>query len=198
MRSAVLISGLVGALAGIAGDHLLRSHGGEPAPARDAAARDAAADRWEQCSARLNAIDDRLEKIAAAPAAPSRTDAGEAIAAKLEERLAALEAAIGRLAAPPTAAAARLEQPPRHAKEVAAVDRLYEAESAKRQARRDDHLGYSADRLYDRYGAPDSVVQDPGEAGVQRWIYSESNGDRGVIFYLRAGVVVNEDPYQQH
>jgi hypothetical protein len=41
------------------------------------------------------------------------------------------------------------------------------------------------------------VAQDPGDAGIQRWSYSESNGDRGVIFDLRSGVVVNEDPYQQ-
>jgi hypothetical protein len=197
MRAAVLISGLVGALAGIAGDQLLHSHEVATPPAQESAARDAAAGRWEQCIARLDAIDARLEKFAVAPAAPTRTDAGDSLAPRFEERLAAIEAAIDRIGAPAAAAAAKWETPPRHAKDVVAVDRLYEAEQAKKLDHRDDHLGYSADRLYDRYGAPDSVEHPANDPLAQWWVYVESQGKRGVYFQLRGGVVEREWAYEQ-
>lgn len=201
MRSAVGLGALTGVAIGFASGEFVGSRDAGRAAVGDTAAPEASAARFGECVARLDAINGQLARIAtlpaAAPAAPSRIAADVPDASRLEERLVAIEAAIGRIGIRPSAAAVNLETPPRHAKEVAAVDALFEAENRKRLVYRDDHLGYTADRLYDRYGTPDHVMQDPGDAGVLRWSYAESSDKRGVIFYLRAGVVVAEDPYQQ-
>jgi hypothetical protein len=162
--------------------------------------------RSQLCVERLAEIEERLAALAASSTVTSESAVPAASAdpvrvvdetpsmRRLEERLTKIEAVLERLAASSTGSARGREDPPRRAKDVAAVDRLFEAEHAKRMSKRDDHLGYTPDRLYDRYGAPDSV-QLMGD--TLRWTYIESLGTRGVIFYLRGGVVTNEDPFEQ-
>jgi len=194
MRASALIAGVFGVLAGFGAAVMFAPRGEERATSRDAAPASGAPPTWRECLARLDAIDARLAALAVPAAAPARVAVDETSGARLEERLAAIEAALANLATARDTATKRREESPRHEKEVAAVDRLFEAEYAKRLGRRDDHLGYTADRLYDRYGAPDYVTFDSNER-ITRWTYNDSSASRGVIFYLRDGLVVNEDPW---
>lgn len=196
MRSAVAFAALAGAVVGFGGGELLHSRDGDRAAVGERAAPDSSTARFQECAARLDSIDARMAKLAAPAAAPARVEAEETGRSRIEERLAAIEAALVRIADRMATTVAKSNDPPRHAKDVAAVDRLVEVEFSKQLEGRHDHLGYTADRLYDRYGAPDYAFLDPADSGLLRWVYNESNSKRGVIFYVRGGVVVNEDPFQ--
>lgn len=203
MRSAWTVAGAAG-IAGLAlgfgGGVLLGPRGEERLPPRDVAAAGGTADRAGEWLARLDAIDARLERLAtlAVPAAAPSRVAAEPITPGILERLAAIEAALGRLASTTVAPAKGRDDPPRAARDATLFDRLFEAEYAKRQVRRDDHLGYTADRLYDRYGAPDYIYADPNDTSKRvTWAYKDSNGARGVNFWLQNGLVVDEGAWSK-
>jgi hypothetical protein len=194
MRVAVVIAGVVGALLGFGAARLVSDTSSDGAGRRESAGGGATPD-FAPLLARLDAIDGRVAQLAARAPEPARTADPTGSRSDVDARLAAIETALTRLADAEQKGAPELpDAPPRRPKEIAAIDRLYLAEDAKRQIRRDDHLGYTPGRLYERYGAPDSIND---EADQQKWMYADTTGKRGVIFYLRKGVVVNEDPWRQ-
>ncbi|HET6163675.1 MAG TPA: hypothetical protein VFG37_08405 [Planctomycetota bacterium] len=201
MRASAVIAGVLGAAAGYGAAVWIPSRAAEPPPPIEAAPTGATANRWNDCLARLDAIDARLATLsapAAAAAVPTRVAAEEPGAARIEERLAAIEATLGQLVASMASSKRGRDDPPRAARDGAVFDRLFEAEYAKRQVRRDDHLGYTAERLYDRYGAPDFIHADPkDETRYVTWGYNDSNGSRGVTFGLRNGLVVDEGAWMK-
>jgi hypothetical protein len=157
--------------------------------------------RSQLCVERLAEIEKRLEALAATSAVPSESAVPAALAEpvravdempstrRLEARLTAIEAVLERLAAPSTGSVRSREDPPRRPKDPAAIARLYEVEHGKQRQRTDDHQGYTAERLYERYGAPDAIERVGDKPTIQRWVYFETSDDHGVYFELNNGVV---------
>jgi len=197
MRPSALIAGFVGVAVGLGGGMLLPSQAAERGAPSEAVPASGAPSRWNECLARLDAIDARLASLVAPASAPVRAPDETPAARRLDERLAAIEAALANLATTEVAKAKSREESPRRAKDVAAVARLFEMELGKERKRTDDHQGYTADRLYDRYGAPDLIERGGDDAAIQRWVYFESREERAVYFELRNGVVVRTWAYSR-
>lgn len=196
MRASALIAGVLGVAAGFGAEVILAPRGDQRAPTQEAAPASGAPSSWRDCLARLDAIDAKLALLAVTAAAPSRVAADEPSGASIEQRIAAIEAALAQLAEKRTAAAKVDDASPRRPKDAAAIARLYEVEHGKMPERADDHQGLSADRLYDRYGAPD-LIEGAGsdKSTKQFWVYFDSSDDHGIYFELQNGVVVRSWAY---
>jgi hypothetical protein len=201
MRPAIVAAGLLGLALGFGGGRLFPP----PAPAGDDARSTPApsvADRWDECFARLDALAVNVAQSATAihaePAA-TRVAVADEPSHRVEQRLDLIEAALSKIAAAGQARALPASDLPRRAKETSAIDRLYQLESADRSKRFTDHLGYTAERLYDRYGAPDAIERPESQnVANQFWVYLESQGDRGIYFALRDGVVEREWTFRRN